>query len=124
MSKSRKTSTLRSVTISDAGPLKGRVYQLVERKPNGEKPCEGEAHSNPFIDSCAQCMPRWGVVQTFDKIDVEKAALDGYATPINFLATEEGEAALANPLLELVTVTEKGRGFIASYCAFVLRERV
>lgn len=24
--------------------------------------CEGEAHSNPFIDNCGCCMPRWGVV--------------------------------------------------------------
>jgi hypothetical protein len=22
--------------------------------------CEGEAHSNPFIDNCGVCMPRWG----------------------------------------------------------------
>jgi hypothetical protein len=22
--------------------------------------CNGEAHSNPFIDNCMVCMPRWG----------------------------------------------------------------
>jgi hypothetical protein len=22
--------------------------------------CLGEAHSNPFIDNCGSCMPRWG----------------------------------------------------------------
>lgn len=24
------------------------------------KPCNGEAHSNPFIDNCWICMPFWG----------------------------------------------------------------
>lgn len=26
-------------------------------------PCPGEAHSNPFIDNCGVCMPRWGLVE-------------------------------------------------------------
>lgn len=25
-------------------------------------PCEGEAHSNAFIDNCMRCAPRWGWV--------------------------------------------------------------
>lgn len=24
--------------------------------------CTGEAHSNPMIDHCGVCMPRWGIV--------------------------------------------------------------
>lgn len=24
--------------------------------------CDGEAHSNPYIDSCGTCTPRWGWV--------------------------------------------------------------
>lgn len=24
--------------------------------------CEGEAHSNAYIDHCSLCMPRWGLV--------------------------------------------------------------
>jgi hypothetical protein len=24
--------------------------------------CGGEAHSNPFIDNCGRCAPRWGLV--------------------------------------------------------------
>lgn len=27
-----------------------------------ERPCNGEAHSNPHIDHCMVCLPRWGVV--------------------------------------------------------------
>jgi len=26
--------------------------------------CYGEAHSNPFIDHCAVCMPHWGWLQS------------------------------------------------------------
>lgn len=28
-----------------------------------EKPCNGEAHRNPFIDHCMVCMPRWGTIE-------------------------------------------------------------
>jgi hypothetical protein len=28
-----------------------------------ERPCRGEAHSNPHIDHCSICAPRWGVVE-------------------------------------------------------------
>ena len=30
------------------------THKLVEVK------CNGEAHSNPFIDNCGICMPHWG----------------------------------------------------------------
>lgn len=26
------------------------------------QPCKGEAHSNPHIDNCSLCAPRWGWV--------------------------------------------------------------
>lgn len=26
------------------------------------KPCPGGAHSNPYIDNCSTCAPRWGLV--------------------------------------------------------------
>ena len=26
--------------------------------------CTGEAHSNPYIDNCAECAPRWGYVRS------------------------------------------------------------
>lgn len=37
------------------------LLELLERaglKPL--EPCGGEAHSNPFIDNCMRCAPRWG----------------------------------------------------------------
>jgi hypothetical protein len=27
------------------------------------RPCNGEAHGNPFIDHCMVCMPRWGEME-------------------------------------------------------------
>jgi hypothetical protein len=30
--------------------------------------CNGEAHSNPHIDNCGVCMPRWGVIGPAVKI--------------------------------------------------------
>lgn len=32
------------------------------------KPCTGEAHSNPWIDNCPVCAPRWGTVVTQDPL--------------------------------------------------------
>ena len=46
-------------------------------------PCPGEAHSNPFIDNCSLCMPRWGWVE----IPAKYATLDEYRA-----AREEGRA--------------------------------
>jgi hypothetical protein len=30
--------------------------------------CEGEAHSNAFIDNCSLCAPRWGFVGKREKV--------------------------------------------------------
>jgi hypothetical protein len=30
-------------------------------------PCDGEAHSNPHIDNCGHCAPRWGWIETRDE---------------------------------------------------------
>ena len=30
--------------------------------------CTGEAHSNPYIDHCSECMPNWGIVVTGTEI--------------------------------------------------------
>lgn len=32
------------------------------------KECDGEAHSNPFIDNCGCCAPRWGFTGTFVRV--------------------------------------------------------
>ena len=40
---------------------------LYERAKTGRlEPCPGEAHTNPFIDNCALCAPRWGKVEELE----------------------------------------------------------
>jgi len=36
--------------------------------------CPGEAHSNPYVDNCLRCAPRWGKVE----IPVEFETIDAY----------------------------------------------
>lgn len=49
--------------------------------------CEGEAHSNPYIDNCMMCAPRWGwrEVKAEAELDrlrrIELAAADYLNTP-------------------------------------------
>lgn len=37
-------------------------------------PCPGEAHSNPYIDNCGVCAPKWGEIE----IPAEFATLQEY----------------------------------------------
>ena len=37
--------------------------------------CEGEAHSNAFIDYCGRCMPNWGYITVEADSDEGKAAI-------------------------------------------------
>jgi len=37
-------------------------------------PCPGEAHTNPYIDNCGLCAPRWGLVEELEpKLSLERA---------------------------------------------------
>lgn len=38
------------------------IRALQEADVEPLEPCQGEAHSNPFIDNCHRCAPRWGFV--------------------------------------------------------------
>lgn len=42
-------------------------------------PCPGEAHSNPFIDNCGVCMPRWGWVETIPSEPRSEPSLEALA---------------------------------------------
>jgi len=47
-------------------------YEEIFNRVNPEitplEQCEGEAHSNAFIDNCMCCAPRWGLLGPFIKI--------------------------------------------------------
>ena len=32
------------------------------------RPCNGDAHSNPYIDNCGVCMPNWGWIGSVTKV--------------------------------------------------------
>ena len=38
------------------------VCESCAKKAGLLEECHGEAHSNPYIDNCGVCMPRWGVI--------------------------------------------------------------
>lgn len=53
---------------SETVPL-WRVQEMLEkaRLPKLER-CNGEAHSNAYIDHCSVCAPRWGWVGPVEKV--------------------------------------------------------
>ena len=52
-----------------------RIY---ERQPTGRMlPCTGDAHSNPHIDNCMICAPRWGEVPEYAPTDFDAAKREG-----------------------------------------------
>ena len=46
-------------SAEDPGTFVRRGFHLV--------PCDGEAHSNGYIDNCSCCMPLWGWVAVLDR---------------------------------------------------------
>jgi hypothetical protein len=104
----------------------GTKYKLVEREQEpGLFPCPGEAHSNPFIDNCMMCAPRWGQIVRFKPVPLS-AVTKGIAVPYN-AANPHGQ--LRNPefkeaekagKIKLVMVTEKTRASTSSFFAWVL----
>lgn len=70
---------------------------LYERKKTGRLvPCPGEAHSNPFIDNCSLCAPRWGQVEELEPEltleQVVEATHAGYDVALSDVSREAYEA--------------------------------
>jgi hypothetical protein len=58
----------------ERGALARRVQSILRAHFHiVEKPCNGEAHRNPFIDHCMVCAPRWGVVEVLVPNDLPPA---------------------------------------------------
>lgn len=54
---------------TDRGEILAQLFDLVNRFGlQVPFPCNGEAHSNPHIDNCGVCMPRWGSVHRDVKV--------------------------------------------------------
>lgn len=115
----KKTRTRARTVTTDAG----RIYPLVIQTVTGEKACPGEAHSNPYIDNCMTCAPRWGVVPTYAPLDLIEATGAGFAVPCSLVEREEQDRAQALDRVDLVHVVEKSRGGgSCSFYAYVKRE--
>lgn len=53
----------------------GKTVEIYDRMARSGQPelwevkaCTGAAHSNPMIDHCAVCMPRWGITLTVKRV--------------------------------------------------------
>ncbi len=103
-----------------------KKYKLVKREEEiGLFPCPGEAHSNPYIDNCMVCAPRWGQLTRFKPVPLA-AVIKGVAVPYSAanpygqLDNPEFKAAEEAGTIKLVQVTEKIRATTTSFFAWVL----
>ena len=48
-----------TLSVSEAGVVAAIRKVLREQGIEPLRPCNGEAHSNPHVDYCSRCMPRW-----------------------------------------------------------------
>jgi hypothetical protein len=106
------------------GTLKLKLY---ERKKTGKLvPCPGEAHSNPHIDNCMLCMPRWGEIEERAPIDFGEARLLGQAVPFSGMSHQEHDVAQAltksDGALQLMVEEKLRGGNLASYYVLAWKE--
>jgi hypothetical protein len=71
ISRSRAADIIENVRVMIAiGLTSADISRLLKEKYDIAplERCEGSAHSNPHIDNCLQCAPRWG--WTGEKVEV------------------------------------------------------
>lgn len=56
---------------------KSAVTEYQMKKTGRLIPCPGEAHSNPYIDNCMICAPRWGEIEELEPVNLEEARAQG-----------------------------------------------
>ena len=109
--------------------IEGHWFRLAPREETGLEPCPGEAHTNPFIDNCMICAPRWGEIMGYKPL-TPAAVTSGVAVPVNHTHkrgvftdenTEAFEAAVKEGRFRKILVEQKiGRRSFSSYYAYVL----
>lgn len=98
----------------------GKKFKRVLPEETGLVPCNGEAHSNAYIDHCMICLGhRWGQMMSYKYVPLA-ALVKGTAVSYNDSVQEEFIAAEAVGKVKLVNVTEKTRSATSSYFAWVL----
>ncbi len=105
----------------------GVVYTLAKPEEAGDVKCPGDAHSNPYIDNCMICAPRWGIVMSYRPI-APSAVVPGVAVAFNNTGMNGNEreehreaykAAEAAGTIKLVMVEKKTRACTSSFFAYV-----
>jgi hypothetical protein len=107
----------RIVTLDD-----GRKLPLAMPKALGDMPCPGQAHSNPWIDNCLLCAPRWGVTTRYERIaDVASLCAAGLAVRVMDLDEAADDAARQDRRLEMIGATERRPGTVSHFYVYALR---
>ncbi len=126
MTKPKKTKLPKTTDVVTAND--GTTYVLAKPEEAGDVPCPGDAHSNPYIDNCMICAPRWGTVMSYKPIG-PSAVTKGVAvafnnTGMNGNACEEYRDAYKTAekagTIKMVMVEKKTRACTSSFFAYVL----
>lgn len=69
----------------------------LRRQPSGKMiPCNGEAHSNPFIDHCGCCVPHWGIVAELLPLNLDEARTKKMDVPFSELTEAQHDEVEAD----------------------------
>lgn len=101
--------------------------EIYRRKPTGQMlPCTGDAHSNPYIDNCMICAPRWGEVPAYHPADIIEAMKSKLPVPLWMLSEDQRESVdtdlipAGKAAIEMIEVTTgKKRSGSTSFFAVV-----
>ena len=72
--------------------------------------CHGAAHSNPMIDNCSICAPRWGEIEELAPLDIARAMKEKRDIPFPALSRaqcEEVRYLEASGSVKVLTVRRK-----------------
>lgn len=111
----------------------GKKWKLAPREEAGLVECPGEAHSNPFIDNCMLCAPRWGQMMSYKPTPLAACLEEGFAVSVNSTYADSGKAAERlnsgtsdefkaaekEGKVRMVMVTETCRSHTSSFFAWV-----
>ncbi len=96
--------------------------EYVREKTGRMIPCTGQAHK-PGVDQdhCMVCLPRWGEVEEYAPLDLDKARADKLDVPCYMLSTKQFEDLVGQGTIENViwyTLHKGERRVSSSYCVF------
>jgi hypothetical protein len=86
MKTNKRVAVLSDTTVAVKLYIRTKTGKMVK--------CTGEAHTNPFIDNCALCMPRWGEVEELAPVDLCAAKVGNFAVSLGELTDEQYATAL------------------------------